>query len=219
MISAIPAPEAGDKTAAQLVTVGEEEAGRRLDNFLMSLLRGVPRTHVYRMIRSGQVRVNSGRAGADRRLLAGDRVRIPPLRLAVDAQVTSLRPGAAAWIEARVLYEDKNLLVLDKPAGLASHGGSGVSLGAIELLRLARPAEQSLGLVHRLDRDTSGCLLLARRSSALRHLQAQFRAGTVEKTYLALLTGTLRAAERLVDAPLYTAERRGGERHVRVDPA
>lgn len=219
MGSTVLSSAAGDRTSARLVTIGEEEAGRRLDNFLMSQLRGMPRTHVYRMIRSGQVRVNSGRAGADRRLLVGDRVRIPPLRLPADAGPPVLRPGTAAWVEARILYEDKTLLVLDKPAGLAAHGGSGVSLGAIELLRAARPHERNLGLVHRLDRETSGCLLFSRTPSALRHLQAQFRGGTVEKTYLALLTGTMRAAERLVDAPLHTAERRGGERHVRVDPA
>lgn len=207
------------RPAARLVTVAAEEEGRRLDNFLIGLLHGVPRTHVYRMIRSGQVRVNSRRAGPDQRLLGGDRVRVPPVRTAPGAESRPVRPAAAAWIEQAVLYEDDDVLVLDKPAGLAAHGGSGVSLGAIELLRAARPQARSLGLVHRLDRDTSGCLLIAKKASSLRCLQAQFRAGTVEKTYLALLVGKLSAAERIVDAPLYTGERRGGERHVRVDAA
>lgn len=193
-----------------------EEAERRLDNFLLSRLKGVPRAHVYRMIRSGQVRVNSQRASPDRRLAAGDRVRIPPVRLAVEP-AREVRADRARWLEKRVLYEDRDLLVLDKPAGLAVHGGSGVRLGAIELLRAARPGAVSLGLVHRLDRDTSGCLLIAKRQPVLRRLQAAFRAGAVEKTYRALLLGRLGSGVRLVEAALLTAQRRGGERHVRVD--
>lgn len=208
-----------ERQVVRIVTVGEEEADRRLDNFLIARLKGVPRTHVYRIIRSGQVRVNSRRAGPDQRLEAGDQVRIPPVRLGPAVGQPVPRPEALAWIEDRVLYEDPDLLVLDKPAGLAVHGGSGVSRGAIELLRAARPQARALGLVHRLDRDTSGCLLLAKRQSSLRKLQAQFREGTVEKTYLALLGGVLKGNERFVDAPLLTSERRGGERHVRVDPA
>jgi 23S rRNA pseudouridine955/2504/2580 synthase len=198
--------------------VDPEEADRRLDNFLASRLKGVPRTHLYRLIRSGQVRVNSRRAGPDRRLEPGDKVRIPPVRTAAGPAARLVRPESAGWIEARVLFEDEDLLVLDKPAGLAVHGGSGVSLGAIELLRAARPRARSLELVHRLDRDTSGCLLIAKKPSSLRSLQAQFRAGTVEKSYLALMVGKLKSAERHVDARLLTSERRGGERHVRVDP-
>jgi 23S rRNA pseudouridine955/2504/2580 synthase len=209
------APE--DKRSSRMVTVTGEEAGRRLDNFLMGQLRGVPRALIYRVIRSGEVRVNRGRARPDRRLETGDEVRIPPVRIAPGAQGAALQPDAAAWIEQRVLYEDPDLLVLDKPAGLAAHGGSGVSLGAIELLRAARPDARALGLVHRLDRDTSGCLLVAKRPSSLRRLQAQFREGSVEKSYLALLAGRLNGSERIVDAPLLTDERRGGERHVRVD--
>jgi 23S rRNA pseudouridine955/2504/2580 synthase len=198
------------------VTVDDEEADRRLDNFLLGRLKGVPRAHVYRMIRSGQVRVNSRRAGPDRRLAAGDRVRIPPVRL-VPGTRQAVRSDRAQWIEKRVLFEDRDLLVLDKPAGLAAHGGSGISLGAIELLRAARPESDSLGLAHRLDRETSGCLLIAKRQSALRRLQASFRAGGVEKIYRALLLGRLAARERTVEAALLTSERRGGERRVRVD--
>lgn len=211
---AAPGPATG---GVQLVTVGPEEADRRLDNFLLARLKGVPRTRIYRIIRSGEVRVNSRRAGPDHRLESGDKVRIPPVRTAPGTAGRTVRPEGAAWIEARVLHEDADCLVLDKPPGLAVHGGSGVSLGAIELLRAARPDAAALGLVHRLDRDTSGCLLVAKRTSSLRRLQAQFREGSVEKTYTALLVGRLNGAERLVDAPLLTTERRGGERHVRVD--
>jgi 23S rRNA pseudouridine955/2504/2580 synthase len=212
------APAAHGAGSVQLVTVGPEEADRRLDNFLLARLKGVPRTRVYRIIRAGEVRVNSRRAGPDHRLEEGDKVRIPPVRTAPGTPGRAVRQEGAAWIEARVLHEDADCLVLDKPAGLAVHGGSGVSLGAIELLRAARP-DAVLGLVHRLDRDTSGCLLVAKRPSSLRRLQAQFREGSVEKTYTALLAGRLNGAERLVDAPLLTTERRGGERHVRVDAA
>lgn len=208
-----PEPRPGARTA----TVEADEADRRLDNFLIARLKGVPRTHIYRLIRSGQVRVNSRRAGPHQRLEAGDKVRIPPVRIASGPGGPGVRPQSAGWIEDRVLYEDADLLVLDKPAGLAVHGGSGVSLGAIELMRASRPDATSLGLVHRLDRETSGCLLLAKKHSSLRRLQAQFREGTVEKIYLALLVGNLKSAERTVNAPLLTSERRGGERHVRVD--
>lgn len=212
-----PERGAARREGARIVTVEEGEADRRLDNFLITRLKGVPRAHVYRLIRSGQVRVNSRRAGPHQRLEPGDKVRIPPVRSAPGTEGRTLRPGDAAWVESRILYEDDDLLVLDKPSGLASHGGSGVSLGAIELLRAARPGEHALGLAHRLDRDTSGCLVIARRHSSLRRLQAQFREGTVEKTYLALLLGRLGAPEVTVDAPLLTTERRGGERHVRVE--
>lgn len=204
---------------ALTVTVEAAEADRRLDNFLMARLKGVPRTHVYRIIRSGEVRVNSRRAGPHQRLETGDLVRIPPVRTAPGSGGRPVLPGSAAWIEQRILFEDSDLLVIDKPAGLAVHGGSGVSLGAIELLRAARPQADGLGLVHRLDRDTSGCLLVAKRLAALRRLQAQFRAGSVRKVYSALLVGRLNGEDRLVDVPLHTRERRGGERHVRVDEA
>lgn len=221
MPTRLPDPaQPGPAPGVQLVTVDAEEADRRLDNFLLARLKGVPRTHVYRIIRSGEVRVNSRRAGPHQRLETGDKVRIPPVRVAAPGNPSAaVRPDSAAWIEGRILHEDADCLVLDKPAGLAVHGGSGVSLGAIELLRAARPTAGELGLVHRLDRDTSGCLLVSKRPSSLRRLQAQFREGTVEKTYTALLVGRLNGPERLVDAPLLTTERRGGERFVRVDEA
>ncbi len=199
------------------VTAGAEDAGRRLDNFLLTRLKGVPRTHVYRLIRGGEVRVNSGRAKASYRLVAGDVIRVPPVRQP-DA-INAPPPGRvrADWIEALILHEDTELLVLNKPSGLAVHGGSGISLGVIELLRVARGPRCTLELAHRLDRDTSGCLLIAKRASALRNLHAQFRNGDVDKRYLALLIGRWSGRARTVDAPLVTDERRGGERHVRVD--
>ncbi len=216
-----PRPGGSPDSAAAVstVVVPEDEADRRLDNFLIARLKGVPRAHVYRIIRSGQVRVNSRRAGPRQRLEPGDKVRIPPVRTGPGSAARAVRPESTGWIEKRVLYEDPDLLVLDKPAGLAVHGGSGVALGAIELLRASRPDARSLGLAHRLDRETSGCLLVARKQSSLRQLQAQFRAGTVEKTYLALLIGKMNDPERAVEAPLLTRERRGGERHVRVEAA
>ena len=164
------------------LTVDESSAGQRLDNFLMRCLKGVPKTHVYRVIRSGEVRVNKGRAAADTRVKAGDDVRVPPVRVAE-------RP-AAALVPARefsVLFEDDALLAIDKPAGVAVHGGSGVSFGVIEQLRRARPVAKFLELVHRLDRETSGVLLLAKKRSALTALQDQFRARDTGKTYAALV--------------------------------
>lgn len=201
------------------VKAGEDEAGRRLDNFLMTRLKGVPRAHVYRLIRSGEVRVNSRRAKASYRLIAGDEVRVPPVRQPDHDAGPVAGRVRADWIEALVLYEDDELLVLNKPPGLAVHGGSGISLGAIELLRAMRGPHAQLELAHRLDRDTSGCLLIAKRPAALRALHAQFREGTVDKRYLALLIGRWPGRARTVDAPLLTDERRGGERHVRVDAA
>jgi len=209
----------GTGPRAVRVTAGEDEAGRRLDNFLLARLKGVPRTHVYRLIRSGEVRVNSRRARASYRLLVGDEVRVPPVRQTETGGVMPPGHVRADWIEELVLYEDKDLLVLSKPSGLAVHGGSGISLGAIELLRAIRGPDAQLELAHRLDRDTSGCLLIAKRVASLRSLHAQFRDGAVDKRYLALLIGRWPGRARTVDAPLVTDERRGGARHVRVDAA
>jgi 23S rRNA pseudouridine955/2504/2580 synthase len=203
----------------QQITVERDDAGRRLDNFLLTRLKGVPRSRVYRMIRGGEVRVNKKRARPQLRLASGDQVRIPPFHGAARRGLP--RPAARdlGWIERRVVYEDRDQLVLNKPSGLAVHGGSGISHGAIELLRAARGKEQSLELVHRLDRETSGCLLIAKRRSSLRHLHALFRGGQVDKRYLALLVGPWAEGARSVKVPLTTDYRRGGERHVRVDAA
>ncbi len=197
--------------------IDAERAGQRLDNYLLGELKGVPRSHVYRLIRSGQVRVNSGRTSPSYRLQAGDRVRVPPVGVRPPAE-----PAATAdrliWLAERIIHEDTKLLVLDKPAGLAVHGGSSVSLGCIEALRLLRPQSKDLELAHRLDRGTSGCLLLAKRRSALRVLHALLREGEVDKRYLALVQGRWPDGNSEIDAPLVT-RRVGGEARVKVDKA
>lgn len=197
--------------------VDAETAGQRLDNFVLASLKGVPRSHVYRLIRSGQVRVNSGRSSPRYRLRAGDRVRIPPVRPA-ERHATELAPGDVEWLAEHIVFEDGRLLVLDKPAGVAVHGGSGQSFGLIEALRVLRPKAPALELAHRLDRDTSGCLLVAKRRSALRALHGLLREGRMEKRYLALLEGDWQHGAIVVDQPL-TETRRPGQVKVGVDPA
>jgi 23S rRNA pseudouridine955/2504/2580 synthase len=194
--------------------VGEESAGQRLDNFLIRVLKGVPKTHVYRIIRSGEVRVNKGRASADARVETGDVVRIPPVRLSEHAAAKAEQPAPAR--EFPVLFEDEHLLAIDKPAGVAVHGGSGVSFGVIEQLRQARPAAKFLELVHRLDRETSGILLVAKKRSALLKLQDQFRERETGKTYLALALGAWPANRKVIDQPLHKYLQADGERRVRV---
>jgi len=191
--------------------VDEESAGQRLDNFLLRHLKGVPKTHVYRIIRSGQVRVNKGRAGADTRLAAGDAVRVPPLRTAASADA----PAAPAR-EFPLLLEDDHLIAIDKPAGVAVHGGSGVSFGVIEQLRQARPAARLLELAHRLDRETSGVLLIAKKRSALTAVQEQFRARSAAKTYLALALGEWPRQLKVIDAPLHKYLLPDGQRRVKI---
>jgi 23S rRNA pseudouridine955/2504/2580 synthase len=198
--------------------VDEESAGQRLDNFLLRELKGVPKTHVYRIIRSGEVRVNKGRAQADSRVQAGDAVRVPPIRLSERATADP----AAAPVPARqfpVLLDDPVFLAIDKPAGVAVHGGSGVSFGVIEQLRQAYATAPSLELVHRLDRETSGILLVAKKKSALRVLQDQFRERETDKTYLALVKGVWPARQKVVDLPLHKFLLPDGERRVRVTRA
>lgn len=202
------------KKTARYAQIEPAVAGQRLDNFLLASLRGVPRQHVYRLIRSGQVRVNSGRVAPSYRLKAGDRVRIPPVEVK-RASEPHIRPADLAWLEQRILYEDSRLLVLDKPAGLAVHGGSRVGIGCIEALRRLRPDARELELAHRLDRATSGCLLIAKRRSTLRVLHALLREGRVEKRYLALVRGAWQRGEIEVDVSLVRAPR-GAERLVRV---
>jgi len=194
--------------------VGAERDGQRIDNALATILKGVPKSLIYRILRTGQVRVNGKRAKPDTRLAAGDMLRIPPVRVA--ERETGVAPaGQVAEVADAVIFEDKHFLVIDKPAGVASHGGSGVSHGAIELLRAARPKE-SLELVHRLDRDTSGVLVFARTRPALTGLQALIRGGEVTKQYLCLMTGTPSRAKFDVNAPLQKSILQGGERMVRV---
>jgi 23S rRNA pseudouridine955/2504/2580 synthase len=200
--------------AAQHIRVDEESAGQRLDNFLMRVLKGVPKTHVYRVIRSGEVRVNKGRAAADTRVAAGDDIRVPPVRLPEKSSV----PAAPAR-EFPLLFEDEHLLAIDKPAGVAVHGGSGVSSGVIEQLRASRPGARFLELVHRLDKDTSGVLLLAKKRSALTAVQDQFRARDTGKCYLALVAGAWPKNLKVIDQALHKTLDAAGERHVRVVPA
>jgi 23S rRNA pseudouridine955/2504/2580 synthase len=209
-------PQKPSKSTARQKLVEADFAGQRLDNFLLGSLKGVPRSHVYRLIRSGQVRVNSGRVGPGYRLQAGDQVRVPPVA-AAPAVPRTVQAGTLDWLRERIIYEDARLLVLDKPAGLAAHGGSGVSLGAIEALRALLPDQPDLELAHRLDRATSGCLLVAKRRSALRTVHALLREGAVDKRYLALVKGRWRAGTTRIDAPLMTDRRRGDDR-VKVDP-
>lgn len=205
------------------LTVDAESAGQRLDNFLMRHLKGVPKTHVYRIIRSGEVRVNKGRVTADTRVQEGDAVRLPPVR--ISERATAKVEGGGPAREFPVLLEDEQLIAIDKPAGVAVHGGSGVSFGVIEQLRRARQygepgGARFLELVHRLDRETSGVLLVAKKRSALKNLQEQFRDRETGKTYLALVLGEWPASRKVIDAPLHKYLQEGGqgegERRVRV---
>ncbi len=197
--------------------IDDERAGQRLDNFLLGELKGVPRSLVYRLIRSGQVRVNSGRSTPSYRLKAGDRVRVPPVGVRPPAEAVAT-PDRLEWLGERIIYEDSRLLVVDKPAGLAVHGGSSVSLGLIEALRLLRPTSKDLELAHRLDRGTSGCLVLAKRRSTLRVLHELLREGLFDKRYLTLVQGRWPDDAGEIDAPLVT-RRVGGEARVKVDPS
>ncbi len=200
--------------AVQHLTVDEESAGQRLDNFLIRVLKGVPKTHIYRIIRSGEVRRNKGRVSADDRVQAGDVLRIPPIRLSERAEEKVAHPAPAR--EFPVLFEDEAFLAIDKPAGVAVHGGSGVSFGVIEQMRQARPQAKLLELVHRLDRETSGLLLMAKKKSALKNLQDQFRERVTGKTYLALVRGHWPANRKVLDQPLHKYLLPDGERRVRV---
>lgn len=211
-----PARPAG---AAHTVRIDEDRDGQRLDNFLLGYLKGAPRSLIYKLLRSGQVRVNGGRCKPERRLEGGDEVRIPPIRLEDPADKGTPAKGLLEAMEASIVFEDPRLLVISKPSGVASHGGSGITFGAIETLRALRPKE-SLELVHRLDRDTSGLLIIARKRSALTELQALMREeGGIAKRYLALLTGRMPDGVMSVDAALHVGLRQGGERHVQVNAA
>jgi 23S rRNA pseudouridine955/2504/2580 synthase len=210
----------GEKAGSgvRMVTVDADRAGQRLDNYLLGQLKGAPRSLVYRILRTGQVRVNGKRAKPDTRLEGGELVRLPPVRLEPAADHGRPASSQLERIEASILFEDRALLVLDKPSGIASHGGSGINFGAIELLRALRPKD-SLELVHRLDRDTSGVLVLSKKRSALTELQGLIRTGKLEKRYLALLVGELARPKFTVDTPLEQSVLQGGERMVRVDAA
>ncbi len=206
----------GPVTGVHHLTVDADSAGQRLDNFLVRELKGVPKTRLYRALRKGEIRVNKGRVKADHRLLAGDLVRIPPLHR---PSPTAPAPVPRYWadlLSQRIVYEDDDLLVLNKPAGLAVHGGSGLSFGLIESLRQLRPDDRYLELVHRLDRDTSGLIMIARRPALLRELHRQLREDKIDKRYLALVAGSWPRSLRVVEAPLEKNVLQSGERMVRV---
>jgi 23S rRNA pseudouridine955/2504/2580 synthase len=205
------------KDAVAWLTIGVDAEGQRIDNFLIRTLKGVPKSHIYRILRSGEVRINKRRARPDTRLAPGDTVRIPPVRAAAPKSIA--KPTAGRKFKPNILFEDDALIAIDKPAGLAVHGGSGIALGLIEQLRQARPDARFLELVHRLDRETSGVLLVAKRRSALTVLHAQLRAGEVDKRYLALVRGPWRDAMRTVSVPLHKFSTREGERRVRAEDA
>lgn len=203
------------KSPVMLRTVTDEEAGQRIDNFLMRHFKTVPRSRVYRLLRKGEVRVNRKRVDAQYRIVAGDEVRLPPVRIDISEEPGRPSSSLLELIERAVIFQDKHLLVIDKPAAVAVHGGSGRSFGVIEALRASRPRE-TLELVHRLDRDTSGCLLVARERATLTSLHALIRNAGMHKTYLALVAGSWQLGTKRVDAPLATDNRQHGERHVRV---
>lgn len=199
------------KDSATFLEVGEDGAGQRIDNFLLKRLKGVPKSHVYRILRSGEVRVNKGRSAADRRLEVGDRIRVPPVRVAEKTDSTPVPPR-----DFIAVFEDVALIVINKPAGVAVHGGSGVSFGVIEQIRRARPQAKFLELAHRLDRETSGLLIVGKKRAALTQLHDQFRDGVIDKRYLALVRGRWRDPVRNIRLPLLKYLTADGERRVRV---
>ena len=213
-------PDSPSNSGARTVRIPDDRAGQRLDNFLLGQLKGAPRSLVYKLVRSGQVRINGGRAKAERKLEVGDEVRIPPVRIESPQDAGRLPPKSMlSALEAAIVFEDSRLLAINKPSGVASHGGSGISFGAIEAMRVLRPRD-NLELVHRLDRDTSGLLVFAKKRSALTELQRLLRedhGSGIEKRYLALLVGRMPDGVMSVDAPLHVGLRQGGERHVQVN--
>lgn len=208
--------DSNSSPAVRLVTITENQDGQRLDNFLMTALKGAPRTLVYRIVRTGEVRVNKGRVKPEYRLQIGDVVRVPPVRLAEKEEVVVPSQQLSNSLANRIIYRQDGIIVLNKPSGLAVHGGSGVAYGAIEALRAIYPQTEFLELVHRLDRDTSGLLMIADKRSVLRVLHEQLRDGKMQKVYLALVAGKLKGANHKVTAPLDKNNLASGERVVRV---
>jgi len=216
IISDMNTVQNNENQKVQLVEITEENSEQRLDNFLITCLKGVPKTRIYRIIRKGEVRVNKGRKDNKYRLKPGDIVRIPPIRVAVRNNEVELQPTLKHSLEHGIVYEDDVIIVLNKPSGFAVHGGSGISSGVIEGLRAMRPEARFLELAHRIDKATSGCLLIAKKRSALKALHDLFRENKVKKTYLALLVGQWERKKLLVTAPLLRSTGKGGERNVKV---
>ena len=205
-------------TKVQFVTIDDNHAGQRIDNFLLTLLKGVPKSRVYRILRKGEVRVNKKRIKPVYRLIDGDIVRVPPVTMSEEKELPNPKLAKIASLESNIIFEDNYLIVMNKPSGIAVHGGSGLKFGLIEGLRALRPDAKFLELVHRLDRDTSGCILIAKRRSTLRALHEQLREKTVEKNYLALVLGQWDKSDKAVNAPLLKNTVQSGERIVRVNP-
>ncbi len=201
-----------------MITIEAGFDGQRLDNFLLNTLKGVPKSYIYRIVRKGEVRVNKGRIKVNYRLNVGDQVRIPPMRLPEKQPEGHIDQRWLQRLDQCIIYEDPRLLVLNKPSGIAVHGGSGLNFGVIEALRKLRPDERQLELVHRIDRETSGCLLISKKRSALRTLHELMRSNKIDKRYAALLIGSWRRDKVEVDMPLLKNTMQGGERVVRVDP-
>lgn len=205
-------------TGVQLLEVSAGLEGQRIDNFLLARLKGVPKTMIYRILRKGEVRVNKGRIKPDYRIKEGDIVRVPPMRMTQADEPVPLAKGLLERLEAAIVHEDKALIVLNKPAGIAVHGGSGLNYGVIEAFRQMRPQCKEIELVHRLDRDTSGLLMIAKKRSMLRHLHEALRGDGVDKRYMALVRGRWPASRKQIDAPLQRSNVRSGERMVEVNP-
>ena len=205
----------GDKV--QLLRIQQAHNGQRVDNFLMREMRGVPRSRIYRLIRRGEVRINKKRCKPEKKLQVGDQLRIPPYTGTESREVAKLNPGLRDFLLDNILYEDEQVLVINKPSGLAVHGGSGIRLGLIEALRQIKPDWKQLELAHRIDRDTSGCVVVCKNSICLKHIQREFKAKTINKTYLALVHGSWPKEIKAVDAPLEKSEVKEGEKVVRVN--
>ncbi len=206
----------GEGSRARIVEASTEDDGQRLDNFLIRHLKGVPRSHIYRLLRTGQVRVNGGRIKAQYRIAPGDKVRLPPVRQSAESDAPPPPTRAKRELEDRVLHEDDRVIVINKPAGMAVHGGSGLSFGVIEALRASRPGAPFLELAHRLDRETSGCLVICKKRSALRRVHELLREGKVEKRYLALVNGSWSHRHEEIRLTLKKQQLHGGERMVDV---
>jgi len=202
--------------SVEMATIDQQHAGQRIDNYLLTRLKGVPRSRIYRILRKGEVRVNKGRIKATYRLKSGDVVRIPPVRRPEHNAQQDISPGLRQLLMEAILYEDDNLLILDKPSGLAVHGGSGIKTGLIESIRCIKPAWATLELAHRIDRKTSGCLILAKQRSSLNALHQLFRDGQINKGYLTLVVGKWDSDHNVIDAPLDRNNRKEGERTVQV---
>ncbi|QJR79458.1 23S rRNA pseudouridine(955/2504/2580) synthase RluC [Alteromonas pelagimontana] len=203
----------------QFITIDDDQAGQRIDNFLRTQLKGVPKSMIYRILRKGEVRVNKGRIKPEYKLQAEDIVRVPPVRVSENAEQLNPKLDRIASLEQHILFEDDRLIVINKPSGIAVHGGSGLSFGLIEGLRALRSEAKFMELVHRLDRDTSGCILIAKKRSALRHMHEQLRAGQMDKRYQALVAGEWPQSRFTVKTPLLKNVLQSGERMVNVTEA